>query len=106
MSQTPVTGYDDFKNKGIPGKYYGSITTSGSREGLTGVEHNGVDLELTGSYYGMAGFIYATGSGNLTTVGGSVIEASNLIPGTFYPIALRKINTIKSGVLYILKKNL
>jgi|TARA_B110000977_G_C10863529_1_gene410725 hypothetical protein len=90
--------YSDFQKKGIPGNYYGMTIYSGSAAA------NPV-TNYTGSNYGAAGFIIATGSANIEVAQGGTITATQLTVGEFYPISISKISGGASAYIYVLKKN-
>ena len=97
MHESP-SDYSDFQKRGIPGKYYGAIIFSGSAAA------NPV-TNYTGSNYGAAGFIIATGSANIEVAQGGTITATQLTVGKFYPISVAKISGGASAYIYVLKKN-
>ena len=91
--------YDDFQNKGIPGKYYGGFAIFSGSAAANPVTN------FTGSNYGAAGFVVGTGSANIELVHGGTIEATQLIVGEFYPFSVTKISGGASAYIYVLKKN-
>lgn len=98
MHESP-SEYSDFQKRGIPGEYYGTMLYSGSAAANP-------DTYYTGSNYGAAAFIIATGSADIHTVDGGVIKATDLTTGEIYPIAPNRITAGASAYIYVLKKNM
>jgi hypothetical protein len=93
--------YDEFQNKGYPGKMIKSETiVSGN-------------IFFTGSRYGASSVIVKTHGGAVFHLADDVgagaplagISASNLTAGVVYDFSLREIRHASSAVIYVLRKH-